>query len=274
MENVIKAAVRPRTRHSLKADLDALGVQKGMTVIVHSSLSSLGWVNGGEVAVIQALQDVITDEGTIVMPAQTPTLSDPAEWGNPPVPEDWWDEIKETMPAYEEGYTPTYGMGKIVEAFRSFPSVKRSSHPMYSFLAWGKNRDTILANHSLENGLGEESPLKKLYDMEASVLLIGVGYDSNTSFHLAEYRIQNQQLVPKGSPMMENGMRVWKNYMDIEFREELFEDLGNDFENELPVKKGYIGSGLTKLFSVREAVDYAAEWLENYDDKIKEHKGS
>lgn len=87
----------PRTRDSLTADVRPLGLEAGMTVLVHSSLSSLGWVNGGPVAVVQALMDVITADGTIVMPSHA-GLSGPAVWENPPVPESWWQVIRDTMP--------------------------------------------------------------------------------------------------------------------------------------------------------------------------------
>ena len=73
---VIQEAPTPRTRESLAYDLRALGVTSGMTVIVHSSLSSLGWVYGGPVAVVQALMDVVTDSGTIVMPTHAGDYSD------------------------------------------------------------------------------------------------------------------------------------------------------------------------------------------------------
>ncbi|NTU64787.1 MAG: aminoglycoside N(3)-acetyltransferase, partial [Chloroflexi bacterium] len=59
----IQSIPTPRTRDSLTADLRALGVKSGMIVLVHSSLSSIGWVNGGSVAVVQALLDVITCDG-------------------------------------------------------------------------------------------------------------------------------------------------------------------------------------------------------------------
>src|SRR5947209_4670435 len=112
-------ADRPRTRASLAEDLRRLGLSEGVTVLVHSSLSTLGWVCGGPVAVVQALLDVLTDSGTLVMPTHSGEYSDPAPWQEPPVPRDWWPVIRETMPAFDPQVTPTRGMGRIVEVFRS-----------------------------------------------------------------------------------------------------------------------------------------------------------
>ena len=53
--------------------------------MVHSSLSKIGWVCGAEVSVIQALLEVVGEEGTIVMPAHTGDNSDPSVWENPPI---------------------------------------------------------------------------------------------------------------------------------------------------------------------------------------------
>lgn len=268
MKKIVESTTFPRTKQSITKDLKALGLKKGMTVLVHSSLSSIGWVNGGAVAVIQALIDVVTEEGTIVMPSQSVELSDPKEWGNPPVPEEWWDIIRESMPAYNSNYTPTTrGMGQIVELFRSYPEVKRSNHPNYSFVAWGKHKNKILNQHPLEFGLGEQSPLGKLYIRESYVLLLGADFDSSTCFHLAEYRIPNQKIINRGAPIIVEGKRVWKEYKELEFREELFQEVGQAFEAEHNMKVGKVGSANCRLFSLTEAVDFAEKWFINNDSK-------
>ncbi len=69
---------QPQTRSSLRAELTALGVRPGSVLLVHSSVSALGWVAGGPVAVVQALLDALGPDGTLVVPPHTPGNSDPA----------------------------------------------------------------------------------------------------------------------------------------------------------------------------------------------------
>jgi aminoglycoside 3-N-acetyltransferase len=128
--SVIERTPEPRTRQFLAGDLRRLGLAAGMSVLVHSSLSALGWVCGGPVTVVQALLDVVTPDGTIVMPTQSTDYSEPSHWQNPPVPPEWWPVIRATMPAFDPRTTPTRGMGQIVETFRTWPGVQRSCHPI------------------------------------------------------------------------------------------------------------------------------------------------
>ncbi|MFZ5966971.1 MAG: aminoglycoside N(3)-acetyltransferase [Bacillota bacterium] len=260
-KEVIESTPVLRTRESLANDLRKLGLFEGMTVIVHSSLSAIGWVCGGPVAVIQALMDVVMPKGTIVMPAHSGEYSDPCYWGNPPVPEVWWQIIRDTMPAFDPKHTPSSFMGTIAETFRSFEGVVRSSHPAVSFSAWGRDSEFITQNHSLDYSLGEKSPLARIYDLDGWVLLLGVDYGSNTSFHLSEYRVPDIKPVKAGAPIIEDGKRVWKSYEDIEFETELFIDIGKDFEKEKGVMKGFVGSAESRLFRQRLGVDYAKEWI-------------
>ena len=251
----------PRTRESLARELRQAGLARGMTVIVHSSLSSLGWVCGGPVAVVQALMDVVTDAGTIVMPTHTGDYSDPAEWQHPPVPSAWWPIIRENLPLFDPRITPTRGMGQIVEVFRTCPDAVRSDHPEVSFAAWGRNARRVTSDHALDYSLGEQSPLARIYDLDGSVLLLGVGYDRNTSFHLAEYRAPGARPVERGAPIVEAQQRTWKVYPDIALEDELFAELGNEFEQTGPVTRSTIGSADARLFSQRQAVDFAVDWL-------------
>ena len=260
-QHLIQETPVPRTRKSLVRDLRALGVEAGMTLEVHSSLSKLGWVSGGPVAVVQALMDVVTEEGTLVMPTHSPSYSDPAKWRNPPVPESWWPILYEQMPAFDPRITPSSFMGQVVETFRTYSGILRSSHPTVSFAAWGRHASMVTADHSLDYSLGEQSPLAHLYNLNGSVLLLGVGYESCTSLHLAEYRAPHQQEMAEGAPILEHGRRVWKTYRDIELDSDLFPEIGAAFEETGLVKIGLVGSAQCKLFSQRPAVDFATAWL-------------
>ncbi|MCI0399677.1 MAG: AAC(3) family N-acetyltransferase [Chloroflexi bacterium] len=260
----IENAPRPRTRQSLAADLRRLGLAPGMAVLVHSSLSSLGWVTGGPVAVIQALQDVLTPQGTLVMPAHSSDYSEPSYWRHPPVPEAWFQVIRDAMPAFDPRLTPTRGLGRIAELFRTWPDVYRSYHPRDSFAAWGRHAGAVTAGHSLDYGLGEQSPLARVYDLDGRVLLLGVGYDRNTSFHLAEYRAPGVEPFIEAGPVLQDGRRVWQTFQDIVTDSDIFPDIGAEFEATGRVTVGQVGSAECRFFSLPAAVDFAQAWLTNY----------
>lgn len=258
---LIKATPEPRTRASLAEDLRALGLQAGMLVIVHSSMKALGWVNGGAQAVILALQDVLTSRGTLVMPAHSADLSDPAQWENPPIPEGWWETVRATMPAYDPQRTPARGVGQIPELFRTWPEVLRSDHPAHSFAAWGRLAGEITRAHPLSFGLGPGSPLEAIYQHDGHVLLLGAGYESNTSFHLAEYRLEWMPHIKQGAPVFHDGKMLWQVYEDVDINSDDFNALGEAFESGGDVLTGKVGSAPARLFNQRLAVDFAEAWL-------------
>ncbi|KKB10612.1 hypothetical protein VE25_17105 [Devosia geojensis] len=251
----------PATQASLTADLTHLGLAEGETVIVHSSLSALGWVSGGAVAVIEALLDVLGPQGTLVMPAHSSGLTDPAKWGAPPVPADWVEVIRASMPAFDPRRTPTQNMGSIAELFRSWPGVERSLHPNCSFAAVGPNTRRILDGHALESPLGEQSPLARLYDLDARVLLLGVGFDKCTMLHLAEGRAwPDRPLEDEGSPVLVDGVRQWVSYRAAPVGDPAtFVRVGERLAEQGEVAAGKVGNADCWLFSARLAVDLAAE---------------
>lgn len=256
---------RPVTLHSIAADLGELGVEPGATVLLHSSLSSMGWVCGGPVAVILALEHTIREFGLLVMPAHSADLSDPSGWENPPVPENWWEEIRRTMPVYDPELTPTRGMGVVPETFRKQRDVLRSNHPQLSFAAWGNENLSVVANHQLEFGLGEGSPLARIYDRNGWILLLGVGHESNTSLHLAEIRAEypGKKSVLCSAPILVDGHRRWKSYSELDYQTDDFSQLGRDFRkhHKNEIRTGHIGSASAELFRQRLCVDFAAQWF-------------
>ncbi|MCX5556763.1 aminoglycoside N(3)-acetyltransferase [Streptomyces sp. NBC_00038] len=244
------------TRGTVSAQLLSLGVRPGETLLLHSSLSSLGWVCGGAVAVVQGLLDTLGPDGTLVVPTQSGDLSDPALWSNPPVPEEWWSAIRAAMPAYDPLVTPARGVGVIPETVRTWPGALRSAHPQTSFAAIGPGAAAVVEGHAPDCRLGERSPLARLEEMGARVLLLGAGYDTCTAFHLAEYRIPSP-LVEVGRPSPGG----WEEVTEVSISSERFDELGSDFERDRPVVRGKVGAAGTRLFPVADAVAYAERWL-------------
>jgi len=265
--DVIKKTNVPATVDTLKVALSALGVRPGMVLLVHSSLSALGWICGGAVAVIQALQETVGLEGTLAMPSYSGGLTDPKNWQHPPVPEDWKDTIRAETPAFDPLRTPTRGMGVIAETFRTWPGVVRSNHPHCSFAAWGAHDQKIVANHELENGLGEGSPLARVYDLGGWVLLLGVGFANNTSMHLAEHRASfpGKTYEINGAPMIVNGQQQWVPVRGIEVVSDDFLSIGEQFIAETKaVQMGKVGEGTALLMPQRPLVDHTVVWMEEH----------
>lgn len=181
------------------------------------------------------------------------------------MPEEWWTEIRATMPPYNSVHTPTRGMGVIPEVFRKYEGVQRSAHPAVSFAAYGKYQDEILNDQSLDFGLGEQSPLARLYDLDAQILFVGTTYETNTAFHLGEMRAKTGKVIIEGARILEDGQSVWKEYETIDFEDGNFEQMGVQFEKEFLVRQNQIGQANSKLFSLRDAVDFAKAYYENQD---------
>ncbi len=148
-------------------DLEAAGIQPGDRLLVHSSMRSLGFVREGMDAVIHLMVDLLTRQGTLVMPTFTFSLMD---WG---------------MPPFDMMMTKSR-VGSLTEAFRKQDGVFRSAHPTHSFAAWGAEADYVIGAESNHAPLGKGSPLDRFRELDGKILLIGVGQNRNSTVHLAE----------------------------------------------------------------------------------------
>ncbi|MHA1988072.1 MAG: aminoglycoside N(3)-acetyltransferase [Promethearchaeota archaeon] len=260
---VVNETQAPNTITTLKHDFKTLGITAGSVIIMHISLSEIGWTIGGPVSVIKSILEIITSSGTLIMPTFSSDNTDPTEWENPPVPEKWWDLIKSEMPAYQPKITPTREMGIVVETFRKWPKVMRSTHPSLSFAAWGKHAKFVIKDHKITSGLGEHSPLARVYDLDGKILLLGVNHYNNTSLHLAEYRSEfsGKNYISNGSSMLIKKKRKWVEYKDLDHNSDDFERLGKDYESYFNYNPGKVGIAEARLISQREIVDFGIEWF-------------
>ena len=251
----------PNTQGSLIRELSNIGLGSGMTVMVHSSLGKVGWTVGGAVTVIRALLEVLGRDGTLVMPAESPSVSDPSGWNDEQVHADWHETIRAHLPVFDPLTTPTT-MGAMPEAFRTYPGTLRSNHPMVSVCANGQLAGEITKEHSLEFCEGRGTPFEKLYDLDAQTLLLGVGFNRCTSLHYAESLVPQRRTTVHRFPMMDDGERVWVEKPDMANDDGLhFPVVGDQFAATAVIRAGKVGEADSMLFSTRTLVDFAESYF-------------
>lgn len=244
--------------------LKDVGVHEGQTIMVHTSLSGFGFVCGGAQTMIEALLECTGEEGTLMMPAQSWKNLDPETGVHWEEPREWWQTIRDNWPAYDKAITPTNTMGAVAEMFRKWPGALRSDHPARSVAALGRYAEYLTRDHDLSNIFGEGSPVGKLYELDGYVLLMGVGYDKNTSIHLADVRAEypGKHYVTEHSAMMVNGKREWAAYQTLFVDGEDFEQIGEAFELQGNMSRVLLGNGSICLMRQRELVDFAVDWIQ------------
>lgn len=252
------------TKEELIKQFRNCGVVEGQVVFVHTSLKSIGYIVGGAETLIRALLEIVGKEGTLMMPSQTWKNLDPIKGVHWEEPEEWWPIIRENWPAYDKEVTPAIGMGVVAEMFAKWPGVKRSDHPARSVAAVGKYAEYLTKDHDLSNIFGECSPVDKLYKLDGYILLIGVGYNKNTSLHLAETRAKflDKKFIDESSAVMINGKREWITYKTQEVHDSDFIELGNQYDKEKNIRIYKVGNADVRFIKQRPLIDWAVIWME------------
>ena len=157
------------THDEILSGLRTIGVRPGMRLMVHSSLSSFGRVDGGAQTVITALTDAVTPAGLLLMPSFNHFA--PFRRGGPSL--------------YDPATTPTTN-GLIPETFRRMPGVWRSLNPSHAYACWGNGAGELLCHHHLTLTMGPDSPLGRLGRAGGFCLMLGTDYHTNTYKHVVE----------------------------------------------------------------------------------------
>lgn len=163
------------SKTQLISDFKNLGLQTGMDVMVHSSLSKVGQVIGGANTVIDALLSVIGKHGTLVMPSFN----------------------HRGAHVYNPLITPSTN-GAIPNAFWQRPGVIRSLHPTHAVAAFGPKAEYICADHLTTGVWTADSPISRLIHNGGYILSLGVDHNSSTAYHAAEVSVPCGCIDPFG----------------------------------------------------------------------------
>ena len=162
-------------RDKIVLELRRLGVEPGMKLMVHASLSSFGYVSGGAESVIDAVKEAVGRNGTLMMPSFN-----------------HGELFKPGGPGYFDPDSSPTTNGAIPDTFWRQNGVIRSLHPTHSFACWGQGASDYTRGHHRTLTLGPDSPLGRLSADGGFGLLLGVGFHVNTAHHVAE----NRNLAP------------------------------------------------------------------------------
>lgn len=144
--------------------LQAAGIQGRGTLLMHSSMKSIGEVSGGADTVLDALSEYMA-EGLLVLPTHT------------------WSYIKADNPRFYVATSPVC-VGILPELFRNRKDVYRSSHPTHSVAALGKDAEAFVAgDERFDTPCHRESAWGRLLDRKATIILVGVDQKRNTFIH-------------------------------------------------------------------------------------------
>ncbi len=212
------------TRNDIANGLTALGLRRGDIVLLHSSLSSLGHVEGGADALIDAFLDVLGPEGTLVV--------------------------------------PTFGaLGIVTERLRARPEAVESCHPRARVAALGGDAAAICADHwKARTAHGEETPYTRIAAKGGYVCLLGVDQDRNTTLHTVEALLELPYLkttrevtfkTPEGTVT-----RSWKHFPGPH-RD--FIGLDRALREGGKLRMGRIGTAVVRLIRSRDLIETALD---------------
>ena len=219
-------------------DLVTLGVSGDGVLVVHTAFSSFGGRAGAPADLIAALRMAVGARGTIVMPSMSDDDEHPFDRLSP----------------------PCAGMGIVADTFWRMPGVSRSDSP-HAFAALGPHAAEITAPHPIDVPHGLDSPVGRAYELDAEVLLLGVGHDANTTVHLAENIAGVRYKLPKYAIVVRDGQWIRQYYREVDHCCANFVLLDSWLEARGHQQRGCIAGAPARLVAARDVVAAALDHL-------------
>lgn len=237
---------------------------------MHISMRRIGWIDGGAETLVAAIHKVAGHNCTIAVPTHTTINSKTSRAfrnATRGMTDEQVEQFHQQLPGFDPN-SPSSEMGRFADYVLQHHDAVRSSHPLVSFAALGPRAKPLMAVHRLESHLGNESPLAALYRADASLVLLGVGYEACSALHLAEYRLDRPPPYRHYSCLVRGaGSRVLtKQFTAIELDDSDFPALGEDLEAEtgIALGKGMVGAAVSRVLPMRGTVDFAVDWMNRH----------
>lgn len=155
------------TKEQLVQQLRNMGINSTDNLLVHSSMKSLGAVQGGADTVLDAFMEAVS-EGLLMLPTHT------------------WKQMSEEYCLFDPETEPVC-VGILPELFRKRPGVVRSLHPTHSMAVYGKGaKDYVAGEENCTTPCPPTGCWGRLKDINAKILLLGVTHTRNTYIHSIE----------------------------------------------------------------------------------------
>ncbi|HEX8865698.1 MAG TPA: AAC(3) family N-acetyltransferase, partial [Lentzea sp.] len=157
------------------------------------------------------------------------------------------------VPLFHDAF-PTI-MGAVPTAVLAEPGRRRSRHPQASVAALGPAAEHITERQPFSYALGADSPFSRLYELEAQIVLLGVGHNRNSFLHHAESLVPGHRTKLRRFPYLVEGQRVWLEAPDVgNDNDTHFPRIGADWEH---ASTQVIGTARCELVDVVPFIDFA-----------------
>ncbi|MGW6932525.1 aminoglycoside N(3)-acetyltransferase [Lentzea sp. NPDC054927] len=234
---------------------------EGATLVVHSSLSAFGEVDGGAGTVLRALRRCVGEAGTIVVPTFTgDVIADPhPDCRSAGVPE--VEAARARVPLFHDA-SPT-SMGAVSTAVLAEPDRRRSRHPQASVAALGAAAEHVTEHQPFAYALGADSPFSRLYELKAKIVLLGVGHNRNSFLHHAESLLPVHRTKLRRFPYLVEGQRVWLEAPDVgDDNDTHFPQTGAEWADLGRASRQVIGAARCELVDAVAFIDFARQRLD------------
>ncbi len=240
---------------SLLRDFKACGIKEGDTVLVHSAMRTLGFVEGGAATVAKALIDAVGEEGTVVAPA--------------------FCFVHETSPCpLIDPENDVSEMGAISEAIRKSVGALRSIAYRHSVSAVGKNAKLVTEVDTDISPFDIRSSFGRMLGLDTKILLLGVPYLNCTSHHFAEYILSVPDRETENMPVkLKKPDGTVEDTFLVDYHPKAnpngeyysyphdFNRIGLELENRGLVNITHVGNAVARTFRMRDLIHFI---LDNY----------